>query len=114
MFIVLPPLFTALFPPLSFPEHGWWSQSTEDPWQCLAGCIEITAALRSPDPTQYVTYLPVQVDGSCNGLQHYAALGRDEPGALKVSVCPADRPGDVYSAVVSEFRCELITVVGVG
>jgi hypothetical protein len=22
--------------------------------------------------------LPVHMDGSCNGLQHYAALGRDE------------------------------------
>ena len=65
----------------------------------------MTAALRSPDPAAYVTCLPVHMDGSCNGLQHYAALGRDKPGALKVSLSPSDRPGDVYSAVVSVWGC---------
>ena len=39
-------------------EKGWWAQSTEDPWQCLAACIELTAALRSPDPHAYVSRLP--------------------------------------------------------
>ena len=82
-------------------ENGWWAQSTEDPWQCLAACIEIAAALRSPDPTEYVTRLPVHMDGSCNGLQHYAALGRDYEGAVKVCLAPSPRPEDVYQAVVS-------------
>lgn len=36
-------------------------------------------------------------DGSCNGLQHYAALGRDQAGAEQVNVAPADVPQDVYS-----------------
>ncbi|KRX97937.1 DNA-directed RNA polymerase, mitochondrial [Trichinella pseudospiralis] len=38
-------------------------------------------------------------DGSCNGLQHYAALGRDREGAFQVNLCPDDRPQDVYSGV---------------
>jgi len=41
------------------------------------------------------------MDGSCNGLQHYAALGRDYEGAVKVNVAPSPLPEDVYVAVVS-------------
>ena len=39
-------------------------------------------------------------DGSCNGLQHYAALGRDKAGAESVNLAPFDVPSDVYSDVV--------------
>ena len=35
-------------------DFGWWAQSTEDPWQCLATCLEIAAAIRSGDPESYV------------------------------------------------------------
>lgn len=37
--------------------------------------------------------------GSCNGLQHYAALGRDLEGASQVNLTHSDKPGDVYSYV---------------
>ena len=53
----------------------WW-MSLEDPFQGLATCIEITNAMDSGDPESYVCHLAVHMDGSCNGLQHYAALGR--------------------------------------
>ncbi|XP_047134645.1 DNA-directed RNA polymerase, mitochondrial isoform X1 [Hydra vulgaris] len=76
----------------------WWREGT-DPWQTLVACIEITNALRSPDPSSYVTYAPVHMDGSCNGLQHYASLGQDSYGARQVNLTPADKPQDVYSEV---------------
>lgn len=38
-------------------------------------------------------------DGSCNGLQHYAALARDYSGAVAVNLVPSSSPQDVYSAV---------------
>ena len=44
--------------------------------------------------------LPIHQDGSCNGLQHYAALGRDEAGAIAVNVKPSVRPQDVYTGVL--------------
>lgn len=44
---------------------------------------------------------PIHQDGSCNGLQHYAALGRDKSGAMSVNLSPAPIPQDVYSAVAS-------------
>lgn len=85
---------------------GWWTKS-EEPWQTLACCIEIANAIRSPNPEEYMCGFPVHQDGSCNGLQHYAALGGDEAGAAAVNLAPGDRPCDVYSAVaalVEEMR----------
>lgn len=84
----------------------WWLKS-EDAWQTLAACFELTAALNSPDPTQYVSHLPVQQDGTCNGLQHYAALGGDEIGARQVNLEPGDKPADVYTAVADAVKEEV-------
>ncbi|KAF4123037.1 DNA-directed RNA polymerase, mitochondrial [Geosmithia morbida] len=78
--------------------NKWWLKA-EEPWQCLATCFELKAAFDLPDPTKYVSHLPVQQDGTCNGLQHYAALGGDSWGAKQVNLEPGDKPADVYSAV---------------
>ncbi|XP_018494990.1 DNA-directed RNA polymerase, mitochondrial [Galendromus occidentalis] len=76
----------------------WW-QTSDDPWQTLAACKEIANALASPEPEKYICHLPIHQDGSCNGLQHYAALGRDLEGALQVNLVPMDAPQDVYSGI---------------
>ncbi|KAL4658925.1 DNA-directed RNA polymerase, mitochondrial isoform X1 [Arapaima gigas] len=84
----------------------WW-MNVDEPWQALACCMEIAKALQSPDHTQFISHFPVHQDGSCNGLQHYAALGRDVIGATSVNLMPCDEPQDVYSVVaqqVEEFR----------
>lgn len=78
----------------------WWL-TAEDPWQCLATCMELAAALRSPVPIEFMSSLPVHQDGTCNGLQHYAALGGDLAGAHQVNLDGGDRPADVYSGVAS-------------
>ncbi|VFQ85465.1 unnamed protein product [Cuscuta campestris] len=78
----------------------WWLKA-EDPFQCLATCINLTEALRSPSPETYLSHIPVHQDGSCNGLQHYAALGRDELGAAAVNLVGGDKPADVYSGIAA-------------
>uniref|UniRef100_A0AC34GUS2 DNA-directed RNA polymerase n=1 Tax=Panagrolaimus sp. ES5 TaxID=591445 RepID=A0AC34GUS2_9BILA len=86
----------------------WWLES-DDPWQTLAACKELRDALKLENPEDFVSHLPIHQDGSCNGLQHYAALGRDLQGALEVNLCPADKPADIYSTVaarVEEKRIE--------
>jgi DNA-directed RNA polymerase len=77
----------------------WWTEADE-PFQALATCIELVDAIESGDPERFQSRLPIHQDGSCNGLQHYAALGRDEAGAYAVNVKPSDRPQDVYTAVL--------------
>jgi DNA-directed RNA polymerase, mitochondrial len=61
--------------------------------------MELRAALESEDPSAYMSSLPVHQDGTCNGLQHYAALGGDDRGARQVNLSVTDRPSDVYTFV---------------
>jgi DNA-directed RNA polymerase len=93
-----------LEPPVVEPELMPWWQAADSPWQALATCFEIANAVRSPDPSKYECALPVHQDGSCNGLQHYAALGRDELGGSRVNLMPADKPQDVYSHVLAQVK----------
>ena len=86
--------------------NRWWLKA-EDPWQCLAACNELKAALESPDPTRYVCRLAIHQDGTCNGLQHYAALGGDIIGARQVNLEPGDRPSDIYRAVADMVKEEI-------
>lgn len=84
----------------------WWL-GAEDPWQCLATAFELRKALESPNPTKYVCHIPVHQDGSCNGLQHYAALGGDVEGAQQVNLEPGDRPSDVYTGVAELVKAQV-------
>ena len=84
----------------------WWLQA-EDPWQCLGACTELKNALDGPDPRRFVSHLPIHQDGTCNGLQHYAALGGDVAGAKQVNLEPGDRPSDIYTAVAEIVKAEL-------
>lgn len=81
----------------------WWAES-EDPWQTLACCIEIANVSRCPDPANYMSNYPVHQDGSCNGLQHYAALGRDQIGAMSVNLSNMPKPQDVYAEVAAKVE----------
>lgn len=91
-----------------FPLKGkkWWLQA-EEPWQCLSVCIALRDALAMPDPRKYVCHLPVAQDGTCNGLQHYAALGGDMMGAQQVNLIPSDSPSDVYTGVAELVKTSL-------
>lgn len=71
----------------------------DSPWQCLSACYEVAAAIRSGEPETFKSQLPIHQDGTCNGLQHYAALGGDLAGARAVNLAAGDRPADVYTGV---------------
>jgi len=81
--------------------HTWW-MDLDDPFQGLATCHEIVNAIDSGNPETYESSLPIHMDGSCNGLQHYAALGRDKVGGRAVNLCNDEKPQDVYSGVMKE------------
>ncbi|GFY86840.1 DNA/RNA polymerases superfamily protein [Actinidia rufa] len=78
----------------------WWLNA-EDPFQFLAACINLSEALRSSSPETTISHIPVHQDGSCNGLQHYAALGRDKLGAAAVNLVAGEKPADVYSGIAA-------------
>ena len=93
--------------PLCEANLDWWA-SAEDPFQLLAACGELADAVGmyggESALEKYHSSLPISMDGSCNGLQHYAALGRDVAGGIQVNLVPNSRPQDVYSGVA-----ELVT-----
>lgn len=79
--------------------NRWWTEA-ENPWQFLAACFEY---VRSDGLTQ----LPVTIDGTCNGLQHYSAIGRDEIGGRAVNLVPGDKPEDIYQDVADVLKRRL-------
>ncbi|KAK9808067.1 hypothetical protein WJX73_001423 [Symbiochloris irregularis] len=88
------------------PDSRWWLEADE-PWQFLAHCMEVANAHASGCPEEFVSHHPVQLDGSCNGLQHYAALGRDFNGGAAVNLLASDKPQDVYTMLANRVRKEV-------
>lgn len=79
--------------------NNHWYMEADDPWQALANILEVNDALESGDPREFYSGLPVAQDGSCNGLQHYAALTRDPDLATYVNLRASDVRGDIYEVV---------------
>ena len=48
-----------LDPPQEHSEFIPWWMTADTPWQALATCFEIAAAVRSPNPAEYCCSLPV-------------------------------------------------------
>lgn len=88
--------------PLS--DKGDWWLKADKPWQALATMKELSEVYKMPFHARhlYGARIPVHMDGSCNGLQHYAALGLDTEGAKAVNLSnnEEDKPADVYSRVL--------------
>ena len=76
--------------------NKWWVDA-DKPWQFLAGCFEWAAF--KEEGWGFVSTLPIQMDGSCNGLQNFSAALRDPIGGAAVNLVPADLPQDIYQKV---------------
>lgn len=84
-----------------------WKEA-DKPWQFLAWCMEYASCCDEPrGPEHFVSHMPVALDGSCNGLQHFSAMLRDPVGGKAVNLVPSERPADIYSDVASVATREL-------
>jgi len=79
-------------------ERAVWADA-DKPLQFLAWCFEFSDMLDCEDHREFVSHLPVGLDGSCNGLQHFSAMLRDEVGGAAVNLTPSDKPADIYQTV---------------
>lgn len=79
-------------------EDLWWTKA-DSPFCFLVACRELVGFVE--EGAGYVCHLPVAIDGSCSGLQHYSAMLRDLKGAKSVNLVPTDAPEDVYKEVAS-------------
>ncbi len=84
--------------------HTWWADA-DDPLQFYAFCCEWADFIklhRQGKGEEFVSSLPVSMDGTCNGLQHYSAMLRDPIGARAVNVVASERPQDIYQNVMDQ------------
>lgn len=80
----------------------WWTEA-DKPWSFLAWCFEwgtIYALSTAGVPeTEFCSRLPIALDGSCNGIQHFSAMLRDPIGGAAVNLVPSAKPNDIYGRV---------------
>lgn len=72
-----------------------WTEA-DNPFQFLAWCFEYADWIAFPDIAK--SHLAVGLDGSCNGLQHFSAMTRDEVGGEATNLLPGQRR-DIYEKV---------------
>jgi DNA-directed RNA polymerase len=72
-----------------------WMEA-DKPWQFLRACFEYVCCNGN---INYKSHLPITVDGSCNGLQHFSAMLKDEVGGNATNLLPCDQPQDIYEIV---------------
>jgi DNA-directed RNA polymerase len=78
-----------------------WADA-DKPWQFLAFCFDWAGLVR--EGWGYVSHLPVQMDGSCNGLQNFSAILRDPVGAAATNLIHQERPADIYQEVADRVE----------
>lgn len=78
---------------------GWLD--TDNPVQFLAWCLEFKQFCATQNKQAFVSHLPVALDGSCNGLQHYSAMLRDEIGGRAVNLTANVQRADIYKEVAT-------------
>ena len=83
--------------------RGW--EKADKPFQFLAWCFEYTEFLTNPET--FETHIPIQLDGTCNGLQHYSALLKDEVGGKAVNLVDTNIPSDIYAIVAEKLITKL-------
>lgn len=81
------------------PGYDFWS-AADEPFQFLAFCFDYAAFKRHG--WGYESRLPVGLDGSCNGLQHYSAALRDPEGGRAVNLVSGEVPSDIYGIVAEK------------
>ncbi len=81
--------------------------SADKPFQAYAACFDLDAALGSENPEEYISRVPIALDGSCSGIQQLSMVFRDEIGGAAVNILPSDKPSDIYQLVANKTLCEL-------
>jgi DNA-directed RNA polymerase len=80
-------------------ENRMWTEA-DSPYCFLAACREWAGWVR--EGVGFVSHLPVALDGSCSGIQHFSMALADEVGGAAVNLVPSDKPADIYTLVLNK------------
>ena len=87
-----------------YDNKGWASAvagvEIDKPWQFLAFCFEWAGYCQQGE--KFISHLPIALDGSCSGIQHFSAMLRDAIGGAAVNLIPQEKPADVYQLVADK------------
>jgi DNA-dependent RNA polymerase len=91
-----------------------WLSKAADPIRFVAHAIELAAALALERPEDFKTSLPIALDASNSGAQHYSMLARDRKGAELTNLIDTGKPQDLYGEVldVNTRRLTVLTDEG--
>jgi DNA-directed RNA polymerase len=81
--------------------HLFWTQA-DKPLQAFAACVELLGV--SMEGADYVSRMPIALDGSCSGLQHLGAAFRCEVTGRAVNLIDAPKPSDIYQDVADKVQ----------
>lgn len=85
---------------LGLAENKEFRMEAEKPVQFLSCCLEVEGYLNN---SQYLSSLPIPIDGSNNGWQHLAAMSKDKQAGELVSLVPQDIQKDFYVQVAKRL-----------
>ena len=83
---------------------AYW-RSADKPFSFLAACYEWNGYMKKGK--DHYTHLPIAIDGSCNGLQIFSLMLRDEVGGEATNLTPRDKPQDIYKIVSDKTIAQL-------
>lgn len=87
-------------------QRFWAGAKVDSPYCFLAFCFEYAKGWNNVD---HISHLPIAMDGSCNGLQQFSALLRDNIGGAEVNLVPQEKPADIYSKVAQVVSGRVVT-----
>ena len=88
-----------------FRNREW--EDASNGFQFLAFCEEWRRYQSRGINEKFISHLPVNVDGSCNGLQLYSLMLRDSVAGKLVNLLPTDTPQDIYQLVADAVNKKL-------
>lgn len=81
-------------------------ETADEPFEALAACFEFAGFTIAGN--DFVSHLPIAMDGTCSGLQHLSAMLRDTVGGSAVNLMPNAKPSDIYTQVATKVEEYLV------
>ena len=86
-------------------QHVEFWMRADKPWSFLAFCRSYYEYTEQGHG--YICHLPIMLDCTCSGIQHYASLLRSEEMGELVNLKENDQPQDIYNTVINRVNVVL-------
>lgn len=88
-------------------QYTEWTKASKQ-LQFLAWCMEYSDWYFSPET--FESHIVASVDATASGIQHYAAILRDDVAGSCVNLVNSDKPNDIYADIAKSVYEKLLTM----